>query len=198
MSKKVVYKTLKLLVIGNSMVGKSSILLRYCDGEFNDDLSTTIGVDFRFKTLEVTGKPIKLQIWDTAGQERFRTITGTYYRKADGIMVVYDITNEESFKQISTWFKEIKKHAPPNVAKILVANKIDLQQSRVISQQQGQELAKSYNCSFFEVSAKSGEGVEKSFENLAEITFKNLSGGKNKKKKQAVLSNDEIDKSGCC
>mmetsp|Transcript_18964 Transcript_18964/g.21787 ORF Transcript_18964/g.21787 Transcript_18964/m.21787 type:complete len:123 (-) Transcript_18964:275-643(-) len=113
----------KILLIGNSGVGKSSLLLRFADDTFTDNFMPTIGVDFKIRTLEVDGKTIKLQIWDTAGQERFKTITSSYYKGAHGIIVVYDITDKESFKNIDTWMNEVEKHASDNVSRILCGNK---------------------------------------------------------------------------
>lgn len=113
----------KILLIGNSGVGKSSLLLRFADDTFTDNFMPTIGVDFKIRTLEVDGRTIKLQIWDTAGQERFKTITSSYYKGAHGIIVVYDITDKESFKNIDTWMTEVEKHASDNVSRILVGNK---------------------------------------------------------------------------
>ena len=113
------YYLFKILLIGNSGVGKSSLLLRFADDTFTDNFMPTIGVDFKIRTLEVDGKTIKLQIWDTAGQERFKTITSSYYKGAHGIIVVYDITDKESFKNIDTWMNEVEKHASDNVSRIL-------------------------------------------------------------------------------
>ncbi len=117
----------KLLLIGDSGVGKSCILLRFADDTYTESFISTIGVDFKIRTIEVEGKVIKLQIWDTAGQERFRTITSSYYRGAHGIIMVYDITETESFKNVSNWNNEIAKYASEGVRKLLVGNKCDLE-----------------------------------------------------------------------
>lgn len=117
----------KLVIIGNSSVGKSSLLLRFSDDQFNENYLTTIGVDFRFRTLTIDGKQIKLQIWDTAGQERFRTITSAYYKGADGIIIVYDVTNSNSFDDIEKfWISEVESYAEKNVELLLIGNKKDL------------------------------------------------------------------------
>merc|ERR1740130_882215 len=116
----------KLLLIGDSGVGKSCLLLRFADDKWTDSYISTIGVDFKIRTIELDGKTIKLQIWDTAGQERFRTISSTYYRGAHGIIVVYDITNMVSFDNVKRWLTEIDKYARENVNKLLVGNKMDL------------------------------------------------------------------------
>merc|ERR1719375_307170 len=123
----------KLVLIGDSGVGKSCLLQRFADDAFTDSYITTIGVDFRFKTIPVDKKTIKLQIWDTAGQERFRTITSAYYRGADGIIMVYDTTDRESFDHIDSWVQEVDKYATDGTCKILVGNKCDSEDDRVIS-----------------------------------------------------------------
>ncbi|KAJ1619060.1 P-loop containing nucleoside triphosphate hydrolase protein [Pavlovales sp. CCMP2436] len=115
-----------LVLIGDSGVGKSCLLLRFADDTWMDSYISTIGVDFKIRTIELDGKTIKLQIWDTAGQERFRTISSTYYRGAHGIIVVYDVTNGHSFGSVTEWLAEINKYARENVSKLLVGNKSDL------------------------------------------------------------------------
>lgn len=112
-------------------VGKSCLLLRFCDNSFTPSFITTIGIDFKIRTMEVDGERVKLQIWDTAGQERFRTITTAYYRGAMGILLVYDVTDERSFNNIRNWLRNVEQHASPNVNKILVGNKCDSEDKRV-------------------------------------------------------------------
>nr|DAD28600.1 TPA_asm: hypothetical protein HUJ06_030068 [Nelumbo nucifera] len=121
---------IKLLLIGDSGVGKSCLLLRFSDDSFTTSFITTIGIDFKIRTIELDGKRIKLQIWDTAGQERFRTITTAYYRGAMGILLVYDVTDESSFNNIRNWIRNIEQHASDNVNKILVGNKADMDESK--------------------------------------------------------------------
>nr|KJB39674.1 hypothetical protein B456_007G029600 [Gossypium raimondii] len=123
----------KLLLIGDSGVGKSCLLLRFADDSYLDSYISTIGVDFKIRTVEQDGKTIKLQIWDTAGQERFRTITSSYYRGAHGIIVVYDVTDQESFNNVKQWLNEIDRYASDNVNKLLVGNKCDLTANKVVS-----------------------------------------------------------------
>ncbi|XP_021285725.1 GTP-binding protein YPTM2-like isoform X2 [Herrania umbratica] len=123
----------KLLLIGDSGVGKSCLLLRFADDSYLDSYISTIGVDFKIRTVEQDGKTIKLQIWDTAGQERFRTITSSYYRGAHGIIIVYDVTDQESFNNVKQWLSEIDRYASENVNKLLVGNKCDLTANKVVS-----------------------------------------------------------------
>ncbi|CAI9762043.1 unnamed protein product [Fraxinus pennsylvanica] len=155
---------IKLLLIGDSGVGKSCLLLRFSDGSFTTSFITTIGIDFKIRTIELDGKRIKLQIWDTAGQERFRTITTAYYRGAMGILLVYDVTDESSFNNIRNWIRNIEQHASDNVNKILVGNKADMDESkRAIPTSRGQALADEYGIKFFETSAKTNMNVEEVF-----------------------------------
>ena len=144
----------KILLVGNSSVGKSSLFLRFVDDIWNDVFVPTIGVDFKIKTLKINEKNVKLQIWDTAGQERFRTIISSYYRGAQGILLVFDVTEKESFESLNNWLIEIEKNANKNVVKILIGNKCDLEDKRVISYNQGKEFADTYGLKFIETSAK--------------------------------------------
>ena len=162
----------KVLLIGNSSVGKSSLLLRFVDNAWSDLFVPTIGVDFKIKTMTIDSKNVKLQIWDTAGQERFKNITASYYRGAHGILVVYDITDMESFKNINNWLIEIEKNANKNVYKILIGNKCDLEEKRTVSTQQGKELAETYGMQFIETSAKSNTNVSEAFELLGKEVIK--------------------------
>jgi len=158
---------IKLLLIGDSGVGKSCLLLRFCDDAWTPSFITTIGIDFKIRTIELDGKRIKLQIWDTAGQERFRTITVAYYRGAMGILLVYDVTDQRSFDNIRTWHSNIEQHASEGVNKILIGNKSDWNDKRVVTEQQGRELAYELGVQFTETSAKANEGVEGAFFALA-------------------------------
>lgn len=144
-------------------MGKSSLLVRFADDVFTENFMPTIGVDFKIKTIDVDGKTIKLQIWDTAGQERFKTITSSYYKGAHGIMVMYDVTDRESFFNIQTWMSEVEKNASDNISRILVGNKCDLEGQRAVSTEEGQELADHYCVRFLETSAKDSKNVEQAF-----------------------------------
>uniref|UniRef100_A0A165X021 Uncharacterized protein n=1 Tax=Daucus carota subsp. sativus TaxID=79200 RepID=A0A165X021_DAUCS len=166
---------IKLLLIGDSGVGKSCLLLRFSDGSFNTSFITTIGIDFKIRTIELDGKRLKLQIWDTAGQERFRTITTAYYRGAMGILLVYDVTDESSFNNIRNWIRNIEQHASDNVNKVLIANKADMDESlRVVPTSKGQALADEYGIKFFETSAKTNMNVEEVFISIAQDIRKRL------------------------
>ena len=159
----------KLLLIGDSGVGKSCLLLRFADDTYTESYISTIGVDFKIRTIELDGKTIKLQVWDTAGQERFRTITSSYYRGAHGIIVVFDVTDQESFNNVKQWLQEIDRYACENVDKLLVGNKCDLTDKKVVGYTSAKAYADQLGISFLETSAKNATNVEQVFtvENLA-------------------------------
>ncbi|KAH8109063.1 ras-domain-containing protein [Phellopilus nigrolimitatus] len=155
----------KLLLIGNSSVGKSSLLLRFSDQQWlpEDEASATIGVDFRVHKMDVQGKKVKLSIWDTAGQERFRTITSSYYRGAQGIILVYDVANRESFDALPRWYSELETYVSSSVIKIVVGNKVDKEFSRQVSTTEGAAFAERMGSLFVEASAKTDVGVREAF-----------------------------------
>lgn len=162
----------KLLLIGDSGVGKSSIMMRFTDDTFSSDIGTTIGVDFKVKYINVNQnnkmKRIKLTIWDTAGQERFRTLTSSYYRGAQGVILVYDISKPESFSQLRQWLHEVETYSTyPQIVKLLVGNKLDLESERKVTKAEGQAFAKEQGMVFMECSAKTSQGIEKAFEEIA-------------------------------
>ncbi|KAG5265633.1 hypothetical protein AALO_G00244640 [Alosa alosa] len=168
MAKKTYDLLFKLLLIGDSGVGKTCVLFRFSDDAFNTTFISTIGIDFKIKTVELEGKKIKLQIWDTAGQERFHTITTSYYRGAMGIMLVYDITNTKSFENITKWLRNIDEHASEEVERMLLGNKCDMDDKRVVPTAKGEQIAAEHGIRFFETSAKANINIEKAFICLAE------------------------------
>ena len=160
----------KIVLIGDTSVGKSCLLTRFADDQFTDNYVTTIGVDFRFKTMIVMDKIIKVQVWDTAGEERYRSITNAYYRGAEGILIVFDLTNEESFKSIQNWINEVTVFTGKDVIIICLGNKSDLKSE--ISKNTIDEFKKKTNLEIFNVSAKTGEGVEEAFKHIIELLIK--------------------------
>eukprot|EP00163_Fabomonas_tropica_P022416 TRINITY_DN3908_c1_g1_i2.p1 TRINITY_DN3908_c1_g1~~TRINITY_DN3908_c1_g1_i2.p1 ORF type:complete len:209 (-),score=33.60 TRINITY_DN3908_c1_g1_i2:213-839(-) len=154
----------KVIVNGDGSVGKSSLLLRYLKGEFHESTTMTIGVDTGTKVLEFGDLSVKAQIWDTAGQERYRGITSTYYRGAAGAIVVYDVTSKESFDNCKTWISEIRKHSVEDIVIGLVGNKVDLEDQRVVSTEEGEKYAEDNNLTFVETSAATGANVSEAFE----------------------------------
>jgi len=157
----------KLLLIGDSGVGKSCLLLRFTDDTYTESYISTIGVDFKIRTIELEQKKIKLQIWDTAGQERFRTITSSYYRGAHGIIVVYDVTDQVSFNNVKQWLQEIDRYACESVNKLLVGNKCDLTTKKVVDANTAKEFADGLGIPCLETSAKSATNVEQAFITMA-------------------------------
>ncbi|KAK6744310.1 hypothetical protein RB195_011172 [Necator americanus] len=160
----------KLLIIGDSGVGKSSLLLRFADNVFSENYITTIGVDFKIRTVDVDGQRVKLQIWDTAGQERFRTITSTYYRGTHGVVVVYDVTNGESFSNVKRWLHEIDANCE-SVQKILVGNKNEDPTRRIVLESDARQFADTMRIKFFETSAKENSNVEEMFSCITRLVL---------------------------
>ena len=195
----------KVLLLGNSNVGKSSLFLRFVDDIWNDTFVPTIGVDFKIKTFEIDSKKIKMQIWDTAGQERFKNIISSYYRGAHGILLLYDVTDKDSFKNLSNWLIEIEKNASKNVLRVLIGNKCDLEDKRVISYNQGKEFADTYGLKFIETSAKKNLNVNEAFETLGRELMIASAEKKVPKQKQnkkiSVAQAQDLNvqkKGGCC
>ncbi|CBK19727.2 uncharacterized protein [Blastocystis hominis] len=198
---------IKLLMIGDSGVGKTCLLMQYASKTFIKTFITTIGIDFKIKTVNVLGKTVKLQIWDTAGQERFRTITTSYVRGSEGILLVYDVTDRNSFESISSWMEQISQHADSSVNKILIGNKCDLEAQRAVSTEEGRKLAERFGIPFAETSAQTNQNVDEAFMTLAEavVKRKNDEAGsleyKTEKAETVKISNagkKEGKKGGCC
>ena len=167
----------KYIIIGDAAVGKSNLLLRYAHGQFKDEYQLTIGVEFGAKNISINDKIYRIQIWDTAGQENFRSITRAYYKNSVCALVVYDITNRDSFNNISNWIEDCKNQSPKTIFMVLVGNKSDLSDKRVISIEEGRELAEKYNMIFFETSAKTGDNVDLIFFKSAEEIAKKIDQG---------------------
>ena len=192
---------LKLVMIGDTGVGKSCLLLRFADDMFGDAYVATVGVDFRFRTVRLGKSVVKLQIWDTAGQERYRTITSAYYRGADGIVMVYDVTNEESFKHVNEWLFEVSRYAAEGTSRLLVGNKCDKVAERLISTEKGQALADSLGIPFIETSAKEATNVEQVFMAMTEELVSKKGAGQMGTRGGSVsvsARNATPGKKGCC
>ena len=165
---------LKYIIIGDSAVGKSNLLLQYTFGEFIEEYKNTIGVEFGAKNVDIDNKSYRIQIWDTAGQECFKSITRAYYKNSVCAIVVYDITCLDSFNNVSSWIEDCKNYSPKNVYIVLVGNKSDLEERRQIPTEKGQEIADKFGISFFETSAKTGSNVVKIFEESAKEIAKRI------------------------
>uniref|UniRef100_A0A915PEL9 Uncharacterized protein n=1 Tax=Setaria digitata TaxID=48799 RepID=A0A915PEL9_9BILA len=188
-----------VMLIGDSCCGKTCLLIRFKDGAFlNNNFISTVGIDYRNKLVEVDNAKVKLQIWDTAGQERFLAITTTYYRDADALLLVYDLTNRQSFVNIRDWLARIKENAKETVLITLVGNKMDLQSNREVKYEEGKQLAEAYNITFIETSAKSGQNVKETFQEIARRLIK-MQNGENVKNKSATELIETLSKgSSCC
>ena len=166
----------KYIIIGDAAVGKSNLLLRYTHGQFKPEYQLTIGVEFGAKNISISNKIYRIQIWDTAGQENFRSITRAYYKNSACALVVYDISSRESFDNVSTWIEDCRNQSPQTIFMVLVGNKtdLDLENKRVVSFEEGQELAEKNKMMFFETSAKSGKNVDEIFYRSAESIAKRI------------------------
>ncbi|XP_078332284.1 EF-hand calcium-binding domain-containing protein 4B-like isoform X5 [Crassostrea virginica] len=189
----------KVVFVGDSGVGKSSFIHRFCNNQFNPTFSATIGVDFQVKSIVMEGQVIVLQLWDTAGQERFRSITKQYFRKADGVILMYDVTTEATFTNVRNWVTSIKEGVEEGTALVVVGNKTDLieeQDRRAVKAKDGNKLAAEYDASFFEVSAKSGDKIRECMEALARI----LKEREDDEIEKALHLEDTVKKKkgGCC
>lgn len=173
----------KLLIIGDSGVGKSSLLLRFADNTFSGNYITTIGVDFKIRKINVDGEMVKLQIWDTAGQERFRTITSTYYRGTHGVIVVYDVTSADTFVNVKRWLHEIDQNCD-DVLRILVGNKDDDPERKVVERDDAKKFAEQMGIQVFETSAKDNKNVEEVFNTITQMVLR-------QKKEQIAKANEQ-------
>ena len=162
----------KIIIIGDSSVGKTNIMSKYLKNEFHEDSKATVGVEFGSKQFTIDGHVIKVQIWDTAGQERYRAITSAYYKGAKGAFVVYDITRKNSFESIEKWVNELKNVSDKNITILLIGNKSDLEDQRQVTKEQGEEKAGKLEVAFMETSALSGDNLEKAFELMINQVYK--------------------------
>jgi len=167
----------KYIIIGDTGVGKSCLLLQFTDKRFQPVHDLTIGVEFGARMVTIDGKQIKLQIWDTAGQESFRSITRSYYRGAAGALLVYDITRRETFNHLTNWLEDAKTHANSNMTIILVGNKSDLDHRRTVTYEEGEKFAKDHGLIFLETSAKTAANVEEAFINTAKKIYEKIQKG---------------------
>ena len=161
----------KLVLIGDSFVGKTNIMSKYLKNEFHEDSKATVGVEFGSKKFVVDKVNIKAQIWDTAGQERYKSITNAYYKGSKGAFVVYDITRKETFDSVDKWIADLKQSGDKKITILLIGNKADLENQRVISKEQGEEKAKSFNLAFLETSAMNGQNLDTAFEMMIKEVY---------------------------
>jgi len=169
---------LKYVIIGDSGVGKSNILLRYVNNVFSEEFKSTVGVEFGAKNIEINENKYRIQIWDTAGQENFRSIARAYYKNSVCACIVYDITNHSSFESIQSWIDDCKKQSPKSVLMVLVGNKKDLENKREVSYEEGESYAKAHDMLFMETSAKTGEHISEIFEKSVQKIDENITENK--------------------
>ena len=187
----------KVLLLGDSTVGKTCFLLRYTDNTFLDLHMSTIGLDYRLKTMILDNQRIvKVQLWDTAGQDKYRAITRNYYRGAHGIILLYDVTNEKTYDNIKKWIISIKEEISDQICIVLIANKIDNVTERKVTKEKGEKLAETYGIKLFECSAKTGEGINESVFYLVGKIVESDPDFRNKGKNLKVISNKKRKK--CC
>ena len=188
----------KVLLLGDSTVGKTCFLLKYTDKTFQDIHLSTIGLDYRSKSMVLkSGKNVKIEIWDTAGQDRFRSIAKNYYKSANGIILIYDVTNRQTYDNVAKWISQIQQEVDQKVIIYIVGNKIDMENQRKVKTEEGQKIAEEYNFPFAETSVKDGININETFEDLVEkidIIFSNM-GHKNTKKNKLYKGKS---RTSCC
>ena len=210
---------IKVLIIGNSSVGKSCMLARYSEGEFPEGQKATIGIDFKLRQLDIDGRLVKLQIWDTAGQEKFRTITRAYYRGATGVLIIYDVTDEKSFRDVNQWYESVEENTSSETVLVLCANKCDIVQEgeegssggrdrRVVSTERGRALANEYDIPYFESSAKDDVGVDELFLEISKLCLQRSKKENERRRKEVNLTlggtnrqrrpGDGLGQASCC
>ena len=196
----------KVILIGDSSVGKTNIMSKYLKNQFNENSKATVGVEFGSKLFKLNGHNINAQIWDTAGQEKYKAITGAYYKGSKGAFVVYDITRKETFESVDKWINDLKSSGDPKLIIIIIGNKCDLEEKREILKEQGEEKAKSFGCAFLETSALSGDNIDKGFEMMISEIFKKYGNDSNEddelggveKGEDIKLDKKENQKKSCC
>ena len=192
---------IKSLLIGDSNVGKTTIIGKYLDKNFSEKTLNTVGLDLKYANLNINNKKIKLQLWDTAGQEKFRSMTTSYYRGVNVIIIVFDVTSQISFEHVKDWMNNIKQFAKIGVMKVIVGNKIDLKDERIVTYVEGKNFAQSYNVKYFETSAITREGIVELFENICQDysnTNRKKSIDGNIKLDEIKKNNDDENNNGCC
>ena len=198
---------IKVILIGDSGVGKTNIMSKYLKNQFMENSKATVGVEFGSKLFNHQGHKIKAQIWDTAGQEKYKAITGAYYKGSKGAFIVYDITRKDTFASIERWVNDLKATSDPKLTIILIGNKNDLDDKREVSKDQGEEKAKSFGCAFLETSAFSGDNLDKAFELMVKEIYEKFSNSSSEEEDfEAVKKGEDLKvekatdkkKKACC
>ena len=202
-------KTIQLLVIGDSSVGKTSLITRYTNGTFKEEYLATVGLDYYSKVEAINNQTINIKLWDTAGQERYKSLTQNYFRNAEGVLLTYDVTNSESFDNLKDWIGSIKTNMEGKnifLPLIIVGNKIDMEDSREINKEDAEKFASDNNYKYFETSAKTGEGVDDAIRDLVnqvlnqgdQMDDQKIEARKSVQLKDANIESAEVKKKGCC
>ena len=193
---------IKVMLIGDANVGKTSIIKRFCKNIFTPSFLSTYGLDFETKYLKINNKTINLQIWDTAGEERYRVIAKNYFNKSDGFVVVYDITNKNSFENVTNWLEQIQENASEHAQSILLGNKCDLEGKRIIKKEEGMELAKIHNINFYETSAEKGKNIDQAFNDLVKVILESGVISRSESELSSTLVNNSVNdrnqRKKCC
>ena len=192
---------IKIMIIGESLVGKTALITRYTNNSFSGSYLTTVGIDFQTKIININDKAIKVELWDTAGQERFRNIAKNYFQSSDGFLIVYDITNKSSFEKLSFWNEQVNLNAPEKTKYIIVGNKKDLEEKREVQTEVGENFAKENNVKFYETSAKDGTNVNEVFELLAKEIIEDGERLQTRNKRSSQIlkkKNTVAEKKSCC
>ena len=186
-------KTLKIIILGSSEVGKTCIYNRYFHNDFKENLLSTIGIDFQTKFFKFDGQKVKANFIDTAGQEKFRAISVNYLKGTDGVILVFDITNKETFDLLETWLNELKDTNKSDVSKVLIGNKCDLVNERQVDAEEAKSLAEKINCNYYEASAKTGQNINEALDEIARISYDNYQ-KMEERVDSIVLSKEEEEK----
>ena len=198
-------KTCQILIIGDTSVGKSSLISRYANGTFREEYLATVGLDYCTKNEIINNKTIQIKLWDTAGQERFKALTQNYFRNAEGVLLVYDVTSTDSFDNLKYWISSIKdnmKQQDMNIPLIIIGNKIDMEDSREIIKENAEKFAGENNYKYFETSAKTGVGVDDAIRELVNQVLKQTGSDEQKQSRnnsvQIKDNGGNVKKKGCC
>ena len=193
--------TIKIIVLGSSEVGKTCILNRYFNNEFKENSLSTIGIDFQTKFFKFEDKKIKANYTDTAGQEKFRAISVNYLKGTNGVILVFDLTNKESFDLLDTWMDELKNNNKMDISKVLIGNKADLADKIEVPKEEIENFTKIVKCDYFECSAKTGQNVNEALDEIAKITFLNMKDSQpeiNREESIVLNNNEKVQKKGKC
>ena len=186
------FNSYKVLLLGNSYVGKTCILIRYSEDSFKENYDVTIGLNYRIKTMTIENNPVKMQIWDTSGEEKFKAIAKNFYRGAHGVLLVYDICEKNSFLDVKSWIEQIIENSDnDDIVMILCGNKCDNEKERKISKEEGENLAKSYGIPFFECSAKNNININEIFNTMGQKIYTKIG---NRQSSSVKLSSNTIKK----